>query len=79
MQKVTSLRLLCQYVADETRNITGYDRVMIYRFDEQYNGEVYAESKIHNNESWLNLHYPHTDIPAQARALYLKKSIKNYP
>ena len=79
MQKVNSLQMLCQYIADETRNITGYDRVMVYRFDEQYNGEVYAESTIQTNESWLNLHYPYTDIPAQARALYLKNLLRIIP
>lgn len=40
MNKTTSLKDLCALVAQGTREITGYDRVMIYRFDEQYNGEV---------------------------------------
>ncbi len=70
MERSTSLQTLCQAVADETRSITGYDRVMIYRFDKEYNGEVFAESKREDIESFFGVHYPHTDIPAQARELY---------
>jgi chemotaxis family two-component system sensor kinase Cph1 len=76
IQKATTLKMLCQSVADETRSITGYDRVMIYRFDEEYNGEVFAESVTEERESFLGLHYPHTDIPAQARDLYIRNLLR---
>jgi light-regulated signal transduction histidine kinase (bacteriophytochrome) len=66
-------------VADEIRRIIDYDRVMIYRFDPDYNGEVYAESKRNDLEPFLGLNYPHTDIPAQARELYKKQSIRMIP
>ncbi|GAO45553.1 ATP-binding protein [Flavihumibacter petaseus] len=71
-----SLRALCQMVASDIRQISGYDRVMIYRFDEQYNGEVYAESKRDGIEPFLGLHYPHTDIPVQARQLYIRNQLR---
>ncbi len=71
MQSAGTLKMLCQSVADETRAITGYDRVMIYKFDENYNGGVIAESRCESVEPFIGLHYPHTDIPAQARELYL--------
>ena len=71
MESAGSLQMLSQHVAEEVRKITGYDRVMVYRFDEHYNGEVFAESKNADLEPFLNLHYPHTDIPPQARQLYL--------
>jgi light-regulated signal transduction histidine kinase (bacteriophytochrome) len=76
MQQANTLQMLCQSVADETRAITGYDRVMIYRFDEEYNGEVFAESRIESVEPFLGLHYPHTDIPVQARELYIKNLLR---
>lgn len=76
MEKTTSLHNLCQRVAEHTRSITGYDRVMIYRFDKNYNGEVYAESKRDDLEPFLGLHYPHTDIPAQARELYKQNLLR---
>jgi chemotaxis family two-component system sensor kinase Cph1 len=76
MNNTTSLKDLCALVAEGTRKITGYDRVMIYRFDDQYNGEVYAESSRTDLEAFLGLHYPHTDIPAQARELYMRNDIR---
>jgi len=76
MNKTTSLKDLCALVAEGTRQITGYDRVMIYRFDEQYNGEVFAEDCREDLEPFLGLHYPHTDIPPQARELYIKNQLR---
>lgn len=76
MNSTKSLKDLCALVAEGTREITGYDRVMIYRFDEQYNGEVYAESCRKDLEPFLGLHYPHTDIPVQARELYIRNELR---
>ncbi|MFC0776955.1 ATP-binding protein [Flavobacterium sp. HJSW_4] len=76
MNSTKSLKDLCALVAEGTREITGYDRVMIYRFDEQYNGEVYAESCRKDLEPFLGLHYPHTDIPVQARELYIRNQLR---
>lgn len=76
MEQTQTLAELCQRVAIETRAITGYDRVMIYRFDKDYNGEVIAEAVREDLEPFLNLHYPHTDIPAQARELYLRNLLR---
>ncbi len=76
MNETASLQELCQQVANGTREITGYDRVMIYRFDKDYNGEVYAESVREDLEPFMGLHYPHTDIPVQARELYLKNLLR---
>tara|TARA_B100000508_G_scaffold24343_1_gene17494 strand:+ start:25518 stop:27797 length:2280 start_codon:yes stop_codon:yes gene_type:complete len=58
------------------RTITGYDRVMVYKFDEDYNGEVFAEAKKDDLNSFYGLHYPHTDIPSQARELYKHKELR---
>lgn len=76
MEESSGLQALCQRVAENTRAITGYDRVMIYRFDAEYNGEVFAESRNEELEPFLGLHYPHTDIPPQARQLYLKNLVR---
>ncbi len=75
-EKSDNLKNLCQDIAYETRLIMGYDRVMIYRFDKDYNGEVYAESKREDMKPFLGLFYPHTDIPSQARELYLRNPIR---
>ena len=61
---------LAAQLAVEVRALLGFDRVMVYRFDEEWNGEVIAEEKRDDLNSFLGLHYPATDIPAQARRLY---------
>ncbi len=63
---------LFQRMAEEIKKITGYDRVMLYRFDEQDDGEVIAEVKEDFVHPYLGLKYPASDIPPQARKLYLK-------
>ena len=61
---------LLSQLAVEIRSLTGFDRVMVYRFDRQWNGEVVAEEKLADLNPFLGLRYPATDIPAQARRLY---------
>lgn len=60
-------------VSREIRAVTGFESVLVYRFDADWNGEAIAEDK---TEDWLRsllgLHFPASDIPAQARALYLR-------
>src|ERR1700754_578391 len=63
-------------VARTVRNVLGYDRVMVYRFDHDWHGEVIAEARRDDLEAYLGLHYPSTDIPAQARALYLRNRVR---
>ncbi|AWH86020.1 histidine kinase [Flavobacterium album] len=76
MHDTHTLKELCGLVAKGTREVTGYDRVMIYRFDKDYNGEVFAESVREDLEPFLGLHYPHTDIPPQARELYMQNLLR---
>jgi light-regulated signal transduction histidine kinase (bacteriophytochrome) len=60
-----------QSAAESFRLLTGYDRVMIYRFQEDSHGEVIAEVCRGDLDPYLGLHYPASDIPAQARRLFL--------
>jgi two-component system, chemotaxis family, sensor kinase Cph1 len=76
LNRATTLTELYDTTARAVRELTGFDRVMVYRYDEDYNGEVVAESKREDLNSFLGLHYPSTDIPAQARALYEKNWIR---
>ncbi|MDP5458073.1 ATP-binding protein [Alishewanella sp. SMS8] len=55
------------------RDYIGFDRCMVYQFDEQWNGSVVAEAKSPELDSFLGLHFPASDIPIQARVLYQKK------
>lgn len=69
IQKAPRLLEMCRVVVKEVRRITGFDRVMIYRFDREGSGSVIAEDTDHETP-YLNLHYPSSDIPQQARQLY---------
>ncbi len=70
IQRADGLEALYQVAVEEVRRLTGFDRVMIYRFDEDWNGQVVAEDRADGLNSFLGLRYPASDIPAQARALY---------
>lgn len=71
--RLTTAAELRSNTAEEMRLITGFDRVMIYHFHPDEHGEVVAEAVIDELEPYLGLHYPASDIPAQARELYLSK------
>jgi two-component system, chemotaxis family, sensor kinase Cph1 len=53
--------------------IVNYDRMMVYKFMMDGSGKVIAERRNAHMESYLGLYYPESDIPRQARELYLKK------
>ncbi len=67
---------LLQNTAKEIKDLIGYERVMIYRFLEEGTGRVDAEEKEAYLEPFLNLHYPESDIPKQARQLYKKNRVR---
>ena len=60
----------------QVRALTGFDRVMVYRFSADGSGEVVAESAKSGIGSFFGLHYPATDIPKQARELYLRSLLR---
>ena len=67
---------LCQQAADRLRDLLGFDRVMVYRFQPDESGAVIAESVEDGYESFHGLRYPRTDIPQQARRLYLRNRFR---
>lgn len=58
------------------RALLAYDRVMVYQFAADGSGQVMAESKRTDLESFLGQHFPASDIPRQARELYIKNTIR---
>ena len=72
----TSTDLLCETMARALRDVIGYDRVMVYRFDPDGHGEIVAESREEALEPYLGLHYPASDIPQRARDLYLRNRVR---
>lgn len=70
------IKSISQEAAEYIRYLTGFQRVMVYRFHEDFTGEVIAESADPALESYVGLRYPASDIPSQARALYQKNMIR---
>lgn len=79
MQKTTTLSQICNILIQHIRQITGFDRVMIYRFDADGSGTVIAEEKRDDLEPYLGLHYPDSDIPKQAKQLYILNELRIIP
>jgi diguanylate cyclase (GGDEF)-like protein len=66
---------LCALAVRGLRALTGYDRVMAYRFHDDGHGEVIAEDVDNRLKPFLGLHYPASDVPPQARRLYARQSV----
>ncbi|WP_129644867.1 HWE histidine kinase domain-containing protein [Peristeroidobacter agariperforans] len=79
VQSAPDPRSLSCIAARELRALTGFDRVMVYRFAPDGSGEVIAESAEAGIESFLGLHYPASDIPRQARVLYERNWLRIIP
>jgi light-regulated signal transduction histidine kinase (bacteriophytochrome)/CheY-like chemotaxis protein len=62
--------------ARQVRALTGFDRVMVYRFAADGSGEVAAEACKPGIGSFKGLRYPASDIPAQARELYRRNLLR---
>ncbi|KAF1890643.1 hypothetical protein Lal_00013238, partial [Lupinus albus] len=70
------IKLLVDTVVESVRELTGYDRVMVYKFHEDEHGEVVAESKRADLEPYIGLHYPATDIPQASRFLFKQNRVR---
>ncbi|RZJ40852.1 MAG: GAF domain-containing protein, partial [Brevundimonas sp.] len=78
-ERASSVRAVCESAAEAFRALTGFDRIMIYRFLDDEAGQVVAESRSLEVESFRNHHFPATDIPRQARALYVRNPVRVIP
>lgn len=72
VQMVDTIEAVCTIAALKLKEISGFDKVMVYGFDDQWNGDVIAEEMEPGMESYLGLKFPASDIPHQARELYKK-------
>jgi light-regulated signal transduction histidine kinase (bacteriophytochrome) len=79
VQGSETVQAFCQVLVDQVRAASGFDRVMLYRFQADDSGAVEAEAKAAHLEPYLGLRYPASDIPAQARALYRRNWIRLIP
>jgi light-regulated signal transduction histidine kinase (bacteriophytochrome) len=78
-ERAPTLGALCERAAVVFRSLTGFDRVMIYRFLDDGAGRVVGEDRDKTLASYLNHHFPGSDIPRQARALYVRNRARAIP
>ena len=78
-ERAGDLPMLYERAATLFRTLTGFDRVMLYRFMDEDSGQVVAESRMPELHSFLNHHFPASDIPRQARALYIRNRTRSIP
>jgi len=70
---------LCRVAAEELKKISGFDKIMIYAFDKDWNGNVLAEAMEPGMESYIGFTFPASDIPKPARDLYLRNPYRFIP
>ncbi|MCR9159986.1 MAG: ATP-binding protein [Nannocystaceae bacterium] len=76
LQASRGLQPLFDAATAEIRALTGFDRVMLYKFDAEWNGRVVSEARHEDLGTFLGLQYPAADIPEQARRLYTLNPIR---
>jgi light-regulated signal transduction histidine kinase (bacteriophytochrome)/DNA-binding response OmpR family regulator len=79
LQEALTIDEACWLAAKEARFLTGFDRVMVYRFAPDWSGEVVSEHREEGVTSYLGTHFPASDIPKQARELYTRKLLGLIP
>ncbi len=76
LKRQTSVQSLLNVAVEELRRMTGFDRVMAYRFRHDDSGDVVAEAVCDELDPFLGRRYPASDIPAQARRLYVLSTLR---
>jgi len=79
IESADDVAALSQIAAAEVRRMTGFNRVMVYRFGAEWHGTVIAEDSDGTLPSYLDLRFPASDIPAQARELYRRTRLRLIP
>jgi len=79
LQETETVKALAQLAAEELQRLTGFGRTLVYQFDADGHGEVLGEAALPGYDRYLGLRFPATDIPQQARALYLANRFRLIP
>jgi len=78
-ERAATMQQLWDTAVQEFRRLIGFDRVMLYKFRDDDSGVVVAEDAASGQHSFLNHHFPASDIPKQARALYVRNLVRTIP
>ncbi|TDO15225.1 sensor domain-containing diguanylate cyclase [Halomonas ventosae] len=77
--QLDDIDVLLDTLTQRVQELTGHERVMVYRFDEKWNGRVIAETRLPEAKSFLDHYFPASDIPAQVRRLYDINRVRSIP
>ncbi|CAN5918259.1 GAF domain-containing protein [soil metagenome] len=72
----STIGTLADSVVRAFRDMFGYDRCMVYKFDPDGHGKIIAEARDPRLDSLLGHHYPASDIPQRARELYIRNRLR---
>ncbi len=76
IERAGQISELCEIASRHVRALAGFDRTLIYQFDAEWNGLVIAEDRNEVLPAYLDLRFPESDIPAQARELYRRNRVR---
>ncbi|PRY10197.1 GAF domain-containing protein [Pontibacter ummariensis] len=79
LKQTANTQEIAQLVAAEIKKFTGFDRVLVYQFDPQWNGIVIAQAKEKDMDDYMDLRFPASDVPKQARDLYFTNPYRLIP
>jgi light-regulated signal transduction histidine kinase (bacteriophytochrome) len=79
LKQAAGLEAVASLMAREIKDLTQFDRVLVYQFDPQWNGIVIAQAKEADMEDFLHLRFPASDVPKQARDLYYRNPYRLIP
>lgn len=79
LEQSETVQQVCDTAIHELRKISGFDGILMYRFDQDWNGTVIAEEKDERLQPYMGQTFPASDVPKQARALYLKNPYRLIP
>ena len=79
LSKITAETELCVAITKQVKDLTGFNRILLYRFDEFGHGTVLCEENDGVLPSYLGLRFPASDIPKQARELYILNTVRIIP
>jgi light-regulated signal transduction histidine kinase (bacteriophytochrome) len=79
LSKIAVQKELCEAITKQIKELTGFNRILLYRFDESGHGTVLSEENDGVLPSYLGLRFPASDIPQQARDLYVLNTVRIIP
>ncbi|WP_162053362.1 GAF domain-containing protein [Pontibacter pamirensis] len=79
LKQANSTAEVAQLAADEMKKFTNFDRVLVYQFDPQWNGIVIGQAREDDMADYMDLRFPASDVPKQARDLYFSNPYRLIP